>query len=193
MPSEYGVIPYEVDEITSFLETWLNENLPGLIEDNIDISTITTAVEDGLVGKNRPVLNLIFTQTDVNYRTITGHWNVLNNSASHTLCNLSNIDAGQNQAAYIGSFYVPISGTYTFYFLGYKRNDMGILHILVNGSDVAEIDCYNSTTLANSYLSVSLGTLTPGLKVVVLKVSDKNASSSSYGMIIHALSIMRDT
>lgn len=31
--SEYSVIPYEVDEITSFLETWLNDNMPGLLED----------------------------------------------------------------------------------------------------------------------------------------------------------------
>jgi len=35
MGSEYGNIPYEVDEITAWLETWLNDNMPGLLEDLI--------------------------------------------------------------------------------------------------------------------------------------------------------------
>jgi len=31
MPSDYGVIPYEIDEITIWLQNYLNENLPDMV------------------------------------------------------------------------------------------------------------------------------------------------------------------
>jgi len=33
MPSEYGIIPYEVDEIITWLQNYLNTNLPGMVTD----------------------------------------------------------------------------------------------------------------------------------------------------------------
>jgi len=178
--SEYGNIPYEVDEITDWLETWLNANIPDLVTDALDITAITEAVEDGLVEKVRPVLNPVFIQTDINYRAVTGTWAVANGADFNTLCSLNNTSGTQNDAIYIGSFYVPSEGTYTFYLLCHAVNDHGKLHIIINGSDVANIDMYNAVNNYNAYLNVSLGSLTAGLKVVVLKISDKNASSGGY-------------
>lgn len=37
--SEYGTIPYEVDEITTFLETWLNDNMAGIVDTALESVT----------------------------------------------------------------------------------------------------------------------------------------------------------
>ena len=60
MGSEYGNIPYEVDEITSWLETWLNANLPDLIADNVPESLTENIVtryfaSDDLIKSNDAV------------------------------------------------------------------------------------------------------------------------------------------
>jgi len=192
MGSEYGNIPYEVEEITAWLETWLNDNIPDLVSDALDISAITEAVEDGLANKVRPVINSVFFETDVNYRAIVGTWAVVSNIIWDTGCTLGNSSTDQNDSIYIGSFYVPTEGDYSFFMLCYTVHDAGKVHVIINGSDVGNIDMYQVGSNNNSYLSVSLGTLTVGQKVVILKISDKNASSTGYQAHIHSVMITRD-
>ena len=56
--SDYGVIPYEVDEIIAWMTTYFNDNLPDLIADSINqiISDFTYYKESNDVINNNPTL-----------------------------------------------------------------------------------------------------------------------------------------
>jgi len=68
--SEYGNIPYEVDEITTWLETWFNDNLPGVLEDALDVSLFDPLFKEW---------NIIYSETlrkssDVEASTSSASW-----------------------------------------------------------------------------------------------------------------------
>jgi len=139
-----------------------------------------------------PVLNFTPFQTDVGYVSVAGEWAVSTSPSLWAGCHLYSIGDAINASVGIGSFYVPSSGTYTLYHLGQKSSSNGIASYVINGAAEGTIDWYHSSTLNNVLQSVSLGTLTTGLKAVKVTVGSKNASSSAYGMEISSIIVMRD-
>lgn len=91
----------------------------------------------------------------------------------------------------IGSFRVPSSAAYTLVIMLTKASNNAILHFLVNGSDVAQIDSYAAGTSYNQIESISLGTLTAGLKILSIKAASKHGSSSDYRIKINAIQVAK--
>jgi len=97
-----------------------------------------------------------------------------------------------NDELALTGFLVPKAAPYTLHLIYMESTDHGIIHIFINGVDVAQIDTYAGAADSNIVGSVSLGTLTAGLKIIRLKMASKNASSTAYKAAIQYLSIIKD-
>ena len=102
----------------------------------------------------------------------------------------------QNTEHYI--FTIGATATFTFTgtkarFYGFKRNDLGIVEISVDGVVQTTIDCYNSTQLVNQML-YETAALTSGSHTLKVKCTGtKNASASNYQTIVDAFEYTTST
>jgi len=127
-----------------------------------------------------------------NWTLIVGNWVREANVVTWEYMDLGNTPGpAQNDAICIGHVFIPASGTYTIYIKGIRSTSAGNYHVLLNNSDVANINFYAGTLNANYIGSVSLGTLSAGLYTVVLKVSDNSPGSGNYDMVICSVKIVK--
>lgn len=126
------------------------------------------------------------------FESVTGTWAVDGTAVTDlgaTLNNGNAAAAGLNDEVAIGSFMVPSTVAYTLYLIGTTHTENGIIHIFINGSDVAQIDMYAATAYGVAK-SVSLGTLTAGHAVMKLKIASKHGSATDYMAAIEAMLIL---
>lgn len=86
------------------------------------------------------------------------------------------------------------AGTYTLNLLHLKTNNSGIIDISLDNYATSEgtVDAYNASTLYNQITTVTgIVVATAGLYTLSLKVGTKNASSSSYFMLLVMMSLFR--
>lgn len=127
-----------------------------------------------------------------NYQSKAGTWAIDDNVVFWIGSKLTNTAASAvNDEIAIGSFYVPEATGYTLHLLHIANTVYGKAHFLINGVDEAEIDLYAGSQTLNNISSVSLGTLTVGQKIISIKISDKNASSSGYDADLYAVVIVK--
>lgn len=145
------------------------------------------------LGVTAPFIKFMVTQDDVNYNGRVGTWatgvspaswvgQVLSNSVGHAV----------NDEICFGQFYVPVSGDYTVYLIYIKDSNHGIAHAMVNDVDKGTLDMYNGGTLPNQLGSISLGTLSSGIKNLSFKVASKNGSSSGHILMFNAVIVVKD-
>jgi hypothetical protein len=116
-------------------------------------------------------------------------WPVLQPSANTNWSTITNTSVGQiyiissgaQNASLEWNVFLP-EGTYDFNFLTLKSTDLGKYHLLIDGSDVETIDGYGS--LSYLIMNFSGHAIISGIHTIKLKMSDKNASSSSYKGIL---------
>jgi len=169
------------------------EVLAAITDDDTRFSGADIAAILAASGVAAPVLKFMATMTDVDYNGRVGTWAVVSDTAAVWLGGqLHNSPGSVNDEVGIGQFYVPASGDYTVYSLTKKGADQGIIHAFINGVDLGTYDTYNGSITYNNLGSISLGTLTSGLKALSLKIATKNGSSSGYNVFICSLLVMRD-
>lgn len=89
------------------------------------------------------------------------------------------------------SFFIAEAGDYTLHMTIATDSSHGIIHVLINGVDVAQIDGYSGSIIYNVLNEVSVGALTVGNKVLRLQMHTKNGSASNYGSIIQNITIVK--
>lgn len=110
-------------------------------------------------------------------------------TAADKLVNRSNSTGSLNDA--IGyDFWLP-SGIYRLDLLCAKTANAGIVTPNVDGTDLATIDLYNSTTAFFSTSWTGITIAATGVKRVKFTMASKNASSTGYGLAIIQLAISR--
>jgi len=161
---------------------------------NIDAAISSRSTPAEITAAVTAVLTPVFRWDVINdlFKSIQGTWEV-KSTASYFLGSSLRNDTGVavDDNVSLGVFYVPVNGTYTVHLLHMVDTGFGKLHFLIDTVDVAEIDGYAGTGDYNVLSSVSLGTLTAGIRTLRIVISDKNASSSDYGAAIHAVVIMK--
>jgi len=161
------------------------------------MATRSITVADILAGLsengNKLINPPIFKWDAINkdFADIVGTWSISNTNTLWSGDYLTNGSPAINQHAAIGSFYVPVAGTYTLVLIGETAPSMGIHHFIVNGSDVAQIDGYSASQVLNTIQTVSLGTLTVGAKILSIKMASKHASSTGYLAIAQSIYIYK--
>lgn len=160
----------------------------GFASRGITSADILTAVKP----IEKPVWLLDVRKADC-FKGMVGTWAISVFSANYfTGFNLNNEGTNtQNDEAFVGLFNVVEAAEYKFICLCLNATSGGEIHVLINGVDKGHVDTYAGATAYNEFEEVSLGSLTTGLKVLTLKISDKNASSSGYAIRIQAASIAR--
>lgn len=83
--------------------------------------------------------------------------------------------------------YIP-AGTFTFSLLTSTETNRGKLHLIIDGVDVGQWDCYKAVgVVADRVDMAGIVIATPGVKTIKLKVASKNGASSSYYMDINGI------
>lgn len=141
---------------------------------------------------NRIVFYKSFMKVDEGYQIIQGTWAVTAKATDWLGIFLKTTSENQNDEIAIDGFLIPEEGVYTCHILCNTSSDEGIMHIYINGVDVAQIDLYSGGTVDNVALNASLGTLSAGIKLIRLKMETKNGSSSDYRVNLQTISIVRD-
>jgi len=83
------------------------------------------------------------------------------------------------------------AGTYNLYTMYTKGGGLGILQILLDGTEIDSIDEYNGVALNNLVKITSFNVATKGIKALKANCNGKNASSSGYQLTISAIQIER--
>lgn len=116
-----------------------------------------------------------------NYNTVNGTWTRAADSNFYENIKLVNsAPHNQNDAVCIGHFYAETAEEYTFKIIVQTGPVAGIIHVMLNNVDKAQIDNYAADTSYNVIKTVSLGDLAVGQHTIVLKVATKHASASAY-------------
>lgn len=127
------------------------------------------------------------------HAAIAGTWNQAVNVAYLCGWNLdNNATKALNDEVALGRCYIPKAVDYTAYALFSKYSTAGKMHFLINDTDEGNIDGYAAATSYDHSESVSLGTLTAGLKSINIKMASKNAAASGYLLGLQVL-IIRET
>lgn len=84
------------------------------------------------------------------------------------------------------------AGTWTFELIYLKGTSRGICSVQIDGVEQGTIDMYNSSTTYNNRAQITgISIATSGKVTLKLKMTSKNASSSSYGGTINHLQLKR--
>jgi hypothetical protein len=126
-----------------------------------------------------------------NYSGITaGTWVIYISTAQALNFLFENSSAAQNDQVDYKAYLA--AGTYTLVVLHEKYNNRGIISILINGTSIGTIDCYAVSQAFNVRSTITgISVTTSGLKTISVKVSDKNASSTGYGVFFTSLAFFR--
>jgi hypothetical protein len=151
----------------------------------------TEDVSDAL-SKNG-IFKFDVTDADDNWLAVTGTWAEAADANIYGQRKLWNDAAAPaiNESVVVGHLYVPVTGTYTAYLKYTKDPNAAKCHFMLNNVDKGNIDMYAAGADNNAISSVSLGSLTKGLYVLVLKGASKNAGSGGYWQIYHSLYIVK--
>jgi hypothetical protein len=97
-----------------------------------------------------------------------------------------------NDTIYWSNVYIG-GGTYTLNYMCIKKNDNGIVDILIDGSSTGtSFDLYDATGgTANQTFTKTGVSITGGLHTVSIKVTSKNDSSSAYGICCQYLQLLK--
>jgi len=175
--SNYSRLPSELLDLQPLLDILSDE--------------ISTKIDE--LGEN--VLNSpIFEWTAVkqnNFQAIDGAWERTIDASHWSGAYLTNPDRDQDDEAALGAVFVPITTNYTLYLVHRTSSASGITHFLFNNVSKGSLDCYTGGGVSNVVSSVSLGSLTAGIYVFSLIVSEKYASASDYACDIQTLAIAK--
>ena len=125
------------------------------------------------------------------FQAKSGTWAIGTNANDYLYNYVGNSSPAIGDICDFGAFVVPVTGTYTFYAIGTTANNQAIWNIYINGSNVATIDWYSAGEVRNVAKSVTLGSLTQGVKCLEIRTATKNGSSSNYGCQLQAMAIVR--
>jgi len=117
------------------------------------------------------------------YRVITGTWELTSQSSQYLGCALYNSSAAQNDEIAV-PFFARSTDSLTLYVRCRTCSSCCILTVYVDGQSQGTIDFYSSSDQYNVIKSISITPARAGLNVFRLKVTDKNASSTSYYALI---------
>ena len=112
--------------------------------------------------------------------------------------NLGGGSAGQNGAAdaedgdYWDVFVNLASGTYTFTLIHLKGTALGVCELLLDGTSLGTIDCYNASNTDDNVSAITgVAVAADGNYTLRIKVNGKHASSSDYLLGVQAVTMTR--
>jgi len=121
--------------------------------------------------------------------TVQGTWNYVMDA--NAFGNLNFVCASATQNDEVNWKIAFNAGTYTFRMAFRSLSGGGKAHILVDGVDIGSIDTYSASSTYNNLGAITGATITTGVKTLSIKISDKHASSSGYGLQFATLMIER--
>lgn len=158
----------------------------GLALDHLDadISSIPIAL-------NYPIFEFLATTSGDNFGVVAGSWDRTLSGSYETGAHLHNTIPAVDDEVGLGTIFAPSATAYTAYFYCQTGTANGIMHIFIDGVDIAQLDCYSAAGSVNEVLSVSLGTITAGIHSLVIKMASKHASATDYATRIQGMNIAK--
>lgn len=121
---------------------------------------------------------------------IAGTWLKGFDALNITASLLNNNPAAQSDE--IEWTYIAIeTGTYTFTIIAQKSSNAAIMHLIIDGVDVGEVDAYAAILSRNNFLTIPSISLSSGTHTIGIRASTKNVLSSDYSVAINSIYLTR--
>lgn len=149
----------------------------------------TLPATDANDAPNQPSVELGFARFMSPDSTEQGTWSVQEDETNINNFFFTNTTAANADAV---SFKVGlVAGTYSLIVIYAKSTDTAIIQVNLNGVQIASIDSYNGSTTRENVSRTNSISVSNGLVNLQIKANGKNASSSSYKVLIQGIAIVK--